>query len=155
VSDLTQQVNKLKATNARLKEEIAKLTDGLEKKTRECKLYKQTAYLNKNKGVQKDRTIVSEVDVVPAPNPRQSVSTFHHQQQQQQQELPQPPPIFDNSNDSTLVDVARNYKQKLTAAEHQISQLKREVSELRARLESMTTAVGNSKKGSNNEVSHA
>jgi len=101
---LHEQINKLKSENAILKEKVKTVTDRCAKLKRDNELSKQTAYLHKQKpGSAREKLAVTEIDVVPAPNPRQSVSSVNRQ--------PLPPAAPSEAlGDTNLIEVARSYK---------------------------------------------
>ncbi len=100
ISSLNDKISKQKSKIHSLTEQIKKLNDDLVKKNRQIALTKQTAYLHKPSGSRKENTVnnVSEIDIVPAPNPMQSsfAARMHDTKE--------------TFNDSNLIDVARNYK---------------------------------------------
>lgn len=123
---LYEQINKHKARIAGLTEQNAKLTAALEKKTRQLELSKRTAYLGKSASRKENTPAnVSEVDIIPAPNPRQSAARPHS---------PHKPAhsAADPLTDTNLIEVARNYKARLTTVEEQLAKLERENAKLRA-----------------------
>ncbi len=103
MSTLYEQINKQKAKISTLNEQNNKLTAALEKKTRQLELSKRTAYLSKPGTARKENTMnnVSEIDIVPAPNPRQSSSAMPAKKS---------PTHNDALAESNLIEVARNYK---------------------------------------------
>jgi hypothetical protein len=102
---LHEQINKLKSDNAGLKEKVKAVTEKCAKLKRDSDLVKQTAYLHKQKpGSTREKLTITEIDVVPAPNPRQSTSSISNRQ-------PLPPAApSDALGDTNLIEVARSYK---------------------------------------------
>lgn len=105
VSVLQDQLSKIRLENVALKEKHKSLTEKCAKYKRDYDLVKQTAYLSKTKGASgRVKLTVSEVDVVPAPNPRQQQPTVTAAR------APNPPTVPDALGDTSLMEVARSYK---------------------------------------------
>lgn len=123
IETLYVENSKLKSLNASLNEKIKQLQEQLKKKDREVLVTKQLAaqYKQKNKSVStsKENLGPQEIEIRPAANPNLPSG-------KKAAEAPA------SVTDSNLLELARNYKARLTAAEAQLKQLREENNKIRS-----------------------
>jgi Ca2+-binding EF-hand superfamily protein len=145
IASLQSQISKYKSQNNSVTDKNKQLVDDLEKKKREISVLKRlqanqagrpkTAPSNSSNSQHNNNNI----EIIPGPNPRHSNSNV--------KKIIDPIPIATNNNssatDSNLLEVARKYKARLTAAEEQLDNLQKENSALKY------NAASNNKENSN------
>lgn len=131
IASLQNQISKYKSQNASINDKNKQLLDDLDKKKREISVLKrlQANQAGRPKTAPSNSSNAqNNIEIIPGPNPRNSNSNL----KKSLDSIPIPANNSSSATDSNLLEVARKYKARLTAAEELLDNLQKENSTLKS-----------------------